>query len=311
MHVARRFRRFAITLTAWFVLAAVGGFPARAADTAAIHEGAGRFLFHDPETATGKTLRVWYYRPKAFGPETPIVFVMHGVGRNARGYRDNWIELAERHVLLIVAPEFSKKNFPKSWAYAFGNVMARENGKTLVPNPERKWSFHIVDRIFDAVRDAAGSRRTTFTLFGHSAGAQFVHRYMTFTGGPRVDLAIAANAGWYTMPVEDEKFPYGLRGTELSEGSLGAVFARRIVILLGEADVTQDRPFRTTPGAMRQGASRLARGKFYFATAQGVAAKLGVPFNWRLEFVPGVAHDNAGMAVGAARIIAESVPGAR
>ena len=304
---AGKIHGFTAALAAWFALTV----PARAVDAAAIHEGAGRFLFHDPDTATGKTLRVWYYRPKAFGPDTPIVLLMHGVGRNARGYRDNWIELAERHVLLIVAPEFSKKNFPRSWTYAFGNVMAREDGRTVGPNPESKWSFHVIDRIFNSVRAATGSKRTTFTLFGHSAGAQFVHRYMTFTGGPRVDLAIAANAGWYTMPVDDVKFPYGLKGTGLTEAGLGGLFAKRVVILLGEADVVQDRNFRTTARAMRQGGSRLARGKFYFATARRVAEKLGVPFNWRLAFAPGVAHDNAGMAVAAARIIAESVPGAR
>ncbi|MEJ2367160.1 MAG: CBS domain-containing protein, partial [Acidobacteriota bacterium] len=31
-----------------------------------------RFLFQDPKTATGKTVPVWYYRPKGFTPDTPI-----------------------------------------------------------------------------------------------------------------------------------------------------------------------------------------------------------------------------------------------
>lgn len=269
-----------------------------------IGQGAGSFQFDDPKTATGKTLRVFYYRPKGFDRETPILFVMHGVKRNAGEYRDNWIALAERHGLLIVAPEFSNENFPKSWAYNLGNVVRRGPGGTLAPVPESAWSFPIVDRIFERVRRSTGSARTTFAIFGHSAGAQFVHRYMTFTGGPKVDLALAANAGWYTLPAEIETFPYGLGQTGLPPSKLKGAFAKKVVILLGEADVVQDPNFRKTPEAMRQGATRLDRGKYYFEAAKRTSEKLGVPFNWRLVLVPGVGHDNAMMAGTAAEIVA-------
>jgi hypothetical protein len=280
-----------------------GSATALAEERAAIDPGKGSFLFDDPKDATGKTLRVFYYRPKDFGPETPILFVMHGAKRNADEYRDNWVELAERHRLLIVAPEFSKENFPKSWAYNLGNVVRRAAGGTLEPTAENDWSFLIVDRIFDRVRRMTGSTRTTFSIFGHSAGAQFVHRYMTFTGGPKVDLAIAANAGWYTLPTEVETFPYGLGQTGLPPDKLKRAFAKKVVILLGEADVVQDHHFRKTPGAMRQGATRLDRGKFYFAAAKRMSETLRAPFNWRLVFVPGIGHDNAKMAGTAAEIV--------
>ena len=48
-----------------------------------IEQGAGKFLYTDPESASRKTLRVWYYRPEKFTPTTPIVFVMHGNSRNS------------------------------------------------------------------------------------------------------------------------------------------------------------------------------------------------------------------------------------
>jgi dienelactone hydrolase len=298
-------------LTAGLFLAAAlaCGLPVSADET--IGAGAGRFLYKDPETATGKTLPVWYYRPKGFTPDTPVLFVMHGVRRNADQYRDNWIALAERNGLLILAPEFSNQNFPKSWAYNLGNVVSREAGGTLRPTPERAWSFPIVDRIFEQVRQRTGSRRTRFAIFGHSAGAQFVHRYMTFTGGPKVDIAVSANAGWYTLPTHSEAFPYGLGQTALPPASVKAALAKRMVILLGEEDTVQDDNFRTAPEAMRQGATRLDRGKLYFAAAKAEAARLGTPFDWRLAFGPGVGHDNAGMAETAARLIQESVAGAR
>lgn len=286
-----------------FLLAFLAGGGAVAGEPPVIGQGAGSFQFDDPKTATGKTLRVFYYRPKGFGPESQILFVMHGVKRNADEYRDNWIALAERHGLLIVAPEFSNENFPKSWAYNLGNVMRRGPGGTLAPVPESAWSFPIVDRIFECVRRSTGSARTTFAIFGHSAGAQFVHRYMTFTGGPKVDLALAANAGWYTLPTEIETFPYGLDQTGLPPSKLKGAFAKKVVILLGEADVVQDPNFRKTPEAMRQGATRLDRGKYYFEAAKRTSETLKTPFNWRLVLVPGVGHDNARMAGTAAEIV--------
>ncbi len=295
-------RRAACLLLALLVHTAPGF---AAAERPAIEPGAGSFLFDDPKTATGKTLRVFYYRPKAFGPETPVLFVMHGVKRNADEYRDNWIALAERHTLLVIAPEFSKESFPKVAAYNLGNVMRQGAGGAPEPAPESAWSFPVIDRIFERVREMTGSARTTFAIFGHSAGAQFVHRYLTFTGAPKADLIVAANSGWYTLPTEAEAFPYGLGGTGLPPADLGRAFAKKVVILLGEKDVVQDRNFRMTAEAMRQGGTRLDRGKFYFAAAKEASEKLRVPFAWRVVLVPGVGHDNAGMAGAAAELVAD------
>lgn len=307
---ALRLRRL---LAAAFVAAGLLALQAPAARTdekIAIEPGAGRFLFQDPETGTGKTMPVWTYRPKGFTPDTPVLFVMHGVNRNADDYRDNWIALADEHNLLIVAPEFSKKDFPSAWAYNLGNVMssAGADGKRL-PAPRKDWSFPIIDRIFAAVRAATGSRRTTFSIFGHSAGAQFVHRYLTFTGGPALDIAIAANAGWYTLPTDAERFPYGIARTGLSDADLRTAFGKRLIILLGEEDTQQDKYLRTTAEAMRQGPTRLERGKTYFETARKTAAKIGAPFNWRMVFVPGVGHSNADMAGPAAELVMKADKG--
>ena len=206
-----------------------------------------------------------------------------------------------------MAPEFSRDDFPGSWHYNLGNVLYRaDSNGTLAANARRYWSFPIIDRVFDQVRDLTGTNRTSFSLFGHSAGGQFVHRYMTFTGGPRVDLAIAANPGWYTMTTRTETFPYGLGGANVTDDDLRKLYASPLVVLLGEEDTRRGIYLRTTPEADRQGANRLERGKTYFAEAKRNARAAGMPFEWKLRTVPGVGHKNAGMAGPAAVLIKEA-----
>jgi hypothetical protein len=50
-----------------------------------------------------------------------------------------------------------------------------------------------------------------YDMYGHSAGAQFVHRYLQFYDSPKVKKAVAANAGWYTFPNEAINYPYGIK----------------------------------------------------------------------------------------------------
>lgn len=53
----------------------------------------------------------------------------------------------------------------------------------------------------------------------------------------RVKAAVAANAGWYTMPSKDEKFPYGFGGCDdFNEEDLVKFLNAPLVLLLGEAD---------------------------------------------------------------------------
>lgn len=272
-----------------------------------ITEGSGRYVFDDPERPGQPGIPVWYHRPEGYTDTKPVVFVMHGMGRNADEYRDNWVAQSDARGFLVVAPEFAMEHFRDDWPYSLGNLAHEQDGKVVL-NARKDWSLPIIDRIFADACRRAGSRRETFSLFGHSAGGQFVHRYMTFADTGLVDLAIAANPGFYTLPVRDEPFPYGLGGADVEDDAVARYFGRPLVILLGEADTEQGTSLRQTPEAMRQGPHRFARGKNYFSVARSEAERLGVPFNWRIESVHGVGHENAKLAGPAAAIIAAMAP---
>ena len=248
----------------------------------------------------GSAMTVWTYRPAGLAPEDRIVFVMHGVRRNADVYRDNWVEHAKTHRFLLVVPEMTQAQFPRDAGYIFGNMVDRAGR----PKPPAEWAWRSIEKIFDAVRLGTGSARTTYSLFGHSAGAQFVHRLVTFAEAPRVDLALAANAGWYTLPRFVEAFPYGLANGPIDEARLKANLAKPLVILLGDKDTDPNHPnLRRNAEADRQGTNRFDRGKNFLAVAEAEAKRLGVKFAWKLVVVPGVAHDNAGMVDAAVRLL--------
>jgi len=271
------------TLLAMAMLATI---PARSAE---MKLGAGRFDF----TQAGKTIPVWYYLPANGKPDTPVLFVMHGVKRDAERYRDEWLPHAKKRGFILVTPEFSEKDFPGSDSYNSGNMVDEKDR----PLPRAQWSFSYLEPIFDAVKTATGNRSERYSIYGHSAGAQFVHRYMYFMPEARVAHAVAANAGWWTMPDLSVKFPYGLRGSGIHEDGLKAMLQRPLVVLLGTADTDPNHAnLRRTPEAMAQGPYRFARGQNFHAAGERQAKALGVPLAWKLETAPGVGHVDKDMA---------------
>ena len=276
----------------------VAAIPARAA---VLPSGSHRIAFEEPSGAAPGPMEIFLHRPEGWRPAGPIVVVMHGIRRDADAYRDAWAPHAEAHGFLLVCPRYGAEAFPGDRWYNFGNAADAEGR----PQPPSAWTFGALDRAVDAARAACGAEREGFALYGHSAGAQFVHRYLLLTGAPRVSRLIAANSGWYSMPRFDVDFPYGLGRTVCTEGSLAAALGRPVTILLGEEDTDPNHPsLRRDAGSDQQGTNRVERGRSFFGMAQAVAGRLRAGFGWRLQTVPGVAHSNAGMARVAAPILA-------
>jgi poly(3-hydroxybutyrate) depolymerase len=265
----------------------------------------GRHPFVDPRAGPRREIPVHTYRPTSFTPESPILIVMHGRSRNGSDYRDWFVPDAERRGFLVAAPEFSEAQYGHPHEYNFGAMVGPDGAW----RPREDWLWPLVDRIFEQVRERFGSRRGTYSLFGHSAGGQVVHRLATFGWSPCIERAIAANAGHYTMPTRDAAYPHGLRGVPITDEELRALFSRPLTILLGNADNDPNHPqLPKEPADLEQGPHRFARGQAYFETGKREAARLGVPFRWRIATAPGVAHVAAEVAPFAARELFEASP---
>ncbi|MGH9324769.1 MAG: alpha/beta hydrolase [Vicinamibacteria bacterium] len=244
-------------------------------------------------------MTVWTYRPRGMSPSGKVVFVTHGVERDGRRYRDQWQPHAEQRQFLLIVPEFDARNFSED-AYQRGNVVDR-NGNAI---EKRQWTFSTIERLFDVVRQGARLRSPRYSLYGHSAGAQFVHRFVLFMPEARYEHAIAANAGWYTLPSFEVAFPYGLEGAPVTESGLKQAMGRDLVILLGDDDTDESDPnLRNTERARAQGRTRFERGQNFYETARATSGKMGAPLRWRQLLVRDAGHSNREMSAAAARLL--------
>ncbi len=281
------------------ILLFAGSARVGAAEIPVITLGAGQFTFQQHEGAAHRAIKVWTYRPKELAADAPVLFVMHGLERNGERYRDDWQPYAGRAQALLLVPEFSAAGFPGGRNYSAPRKANADQSDGATP-----FAFAAIEQIFDQVIKANKLTASDYRLYGHSAGAQFVHRFILANPQARVKVAVAANAGWYMMPELESNFPYGLKGSGLTAEILKSALAKKLVILLGEKDTDPNHPqLRRTAQAKRQGANRFERGQTFFRAAERQAEKLNVLFNWELRTVPNVAHSNAGMASAAAPLL--------
>ncbi|WP_426957227.1 alpha/beta hydrolase [Muricoccus radiodurans] len=233
------------------------------------------------------------YRPQAHRPGNPVVIVQHGMARNGDEYRDFWVEAADRHGLLIVAPTFSAELYPGAELYNNGHVLDGDGSL----RPEAARGYKVPARVFAALRDAGVTSRQKAWIFGHSAGGQFLHRLLSTEPHDVFEAATVGNPGWYTLPTLDRPFPEGLGGIGATEANLLALLAYPMTVLAGEADTETSGPsLPSQPAAIAQGPHRFARARHYFEAGKAEAARRGVPFGWQLVTVPHIGHDGAAMS---------------
>ncbi len=242
--------------------------------------------------------------PGNFAPDTPVLFVHHGVGRNGAAYRDYWQALVDEASILAIAIEFPEASFPEYLWYHFGNL----HDEAGSPNPRAQWTYGIDERLFAALQAQGITTRRRYGLFGHSAGGQFVHRMVSFGFRDHVAIAVSANAGTYAMPDLDIAWPFGLGETELDADALRALLRFRITVLAGTQDIkTTGRFFPKGPRSMRQGGTRHERAHNYVRAGRAAAEALGACCTWTVIDVPGVGHDGGRMSVAAAPIVAAAL----
>ncbi|MCD8261918.1 MAG: hypothetical protein LUD15_10895 [Bacteroides sp.] len=222
--------------------------------------------------------------------DLPIIFIFPGTSRNADDYLQGWLKSYRDKKEIVIALEFPAQYYSTS-EYIEGN-MFRNNQ----PVSEEEWSYFMIEPLFLYIKQKTGNTTTTYNMFGHSAGAQFVHRFVTFKQNTNLHKAIAANAGWYTVPNTSIAYPYGLKDSGYSDKTtLIHLFASQLIVALGDEDIYDDSSLRHTAEADTQGLYRYARGEHYYSESERISTENNFTLNWKKIIVKGVGHDFSGI----------------
>jgi hypothetical protein len=254
-----------------------------------------KYLFQIP-VYSSKPVPVYIYLPSSFSSSSSLLVIMHGIDRNALSYGLAWTSFASANNTVVLAPEFNATDWSSS-AYAQGNMFTGSDGAGSL-NIKEKWTFTIVRDIERKIGQGLGLNDSSYTIWGHSAGAQFVHRMVLFAPDVIMKTAIAANAGWYTAPDTTTIFPWGVKHPFLSlqRQDLINYTMRNLVLMRGTADTLRDSDLNVDSLSDAQGKNRYLRAGFFFQKGKEVNASL----RWLLLDVVGSGHDYRQMATAAA-----------
>jgi len=233
----------------------------------------------------GPNLNVYYASPKRVNADTRLVVVMHGRKRNAKEYRNQWINAAKDLNLLVIVPEFNEKDFPEVWGFNYGNVK-NQNFEQI---PKDLHAFAAIEPLVSKALQRFKLKSNHWGIYGHGAGAHFVHRYVLHRPEATHRLAIAANLGWY-LSMTDQDWPFGLNNSDIDNKKLKKAFSKYFLLMLGRADIST-KP--NTPYVAEhweiinlQGQHRLARGRNFFKSAIAKSKEVDQFFKWGMVEVP-------------------------
>lgn len=253
-----------------------------------------QFQYTGYEPLADRPVAVYYYIPHDLPDDAPIMFLMHGNGRNAKGYLNSMKFFADTQKFVVIAPRFSTDFYP-SRDYHRGGIFDR-SGK--MKNKE-DWTFSIVEPLFDYVKEITNKTNEGYILYGFSAGSQFAHRYTWFFPDNRAEQTIPVAAGSYTMPDYEINYYYGLKDVkdQVPETNIDKALAKNLTIAVGDADTIRGRSdLPKSVEADAQGKTRVERAEYYYQAAKRLAEERGVDFNWKFVLVPGVGHSSGQMA---------------
>ena len=236
-------------------------------------------------------VRTYMVVPASLNRASGMLFVMHGSARDALSYCEPWVEWAATHDYIVVCPTFDTRRWPGDYSYNQGAVFRNKTETQL--NTEEAWAFSAVQKMQFQLRKQFDLQSPRFDLYGHSAGGQFVTRFMLFRPTAPVRLALPANPGWYLLPKETEAYPCGPAHSQLAftAQDLRHWTRRNMVIFRGTEDLLK--ADLDTRGCMEaQGEHRFARAKSFHDAGKAFDPDT----TWRLIDVPGIGHDQRGMA---------------
>lgn len=207
------------------------------------------------------------YVPTTSAADAHVLVSVHGISHSSwHKQAEMLVPLCERHGIVLLAPGFNDQQYPDYQRLG------------------RKGRGHRADlylhRCLQELNTLTGANTTHLLFFGHSGGAQFVHRYL-MAYPHRVECAVLSAPGWYTFPDPTLKFPYGTRSTSSLPGVIfnpEAYLKVPVTVLVGTEDTKQSKDLISTDRINeQQGLTRIERARNWVAAMQAQAKAHGMP----------------------------------
>ena len=246
-------------------------------------------------------VEIFYITPKKIDKDTKLLFVIHGNSRNAKDYISAWIPHIKNKNIILVAPQFDKSSFRY-----FALLESATSSGNINNNPD-DYINKSISSFFNFFQSKFSLSTSKYMMFGHSAGAQFTHRYMLLSNDKRISMAVIANAGWYTF-LNGNSFPYGIKNSpiDISSDHIKWFMSNKTSLLIGNNDINL-KSVNSSKGAQRQGITRVDRANSYFESLVNISDDNNIPFRWSYKVVDEVDHDYLKMTPVAAKILLEDV----
>lgn len=228
----------------------------------------------------GRLGQVYYlYIPRSAGKRPPLMVSIHGISRNARQHAKLLSSVAELYGVIVLAPLFSKKQFPDY--QRLGRLRCGPRADLAL------------DRIVGEVLYLTGADTERLYLFGYSGGGQFAHRY-AMAHPERVAGVVIGAAGWYTMPQSENSFPHGVglcRDLPSLRFDSSRFLRVPMTVIVGDRDTDRDPGLNKSEKIDRlQGRNRIERAYTWAKTMNLVAKSRGMTEHFRVEVLSGVDH---------------------
>ena len=246
-------------------------------------------------------VEVFYITPEEINEDTKVIFVIHGNSRNAEDYLGAWIPYVLNKNVIVAAPQFTKTDF----RYFFLLEMSESSGK--INHNKNDYINNSISLFFNYMKSKFSLSTQTYSMFGHSAGAQFTHRFMLLSKDKRISNAVIANAGWYTFITNDE-FPYGIKNSpiNISNEQIKWFMSSKVNLLIGSEDIGS-KSVNSSKGAKLQGITRVDRANSYFNSLITSAEDRNYALRWNYKVLDNVDHDFKKVTPYAANILLRDI----
>jgi pimeloyl-ACP methyl ester carboxylesterase len=264
--------------------------------------------------AVGQVTRVedvygtfYAYVPKTAPQEPDILVLVHGTPAKdeeaeatANYYLVSWLDFSDEQGVVLIAPTFNQGDFSsrkgelEDAMTGYRGLFGREIGAD-------EWVLRLVR----AHQQAFGNEGEKFYLYGHSAGGQYVGRFLV-THPDRVKKAVVSAPATYPQPKADVAWPFGLGELHAEIEWENKTKSRvdvvpdpqkwleatqipvTVIVGLNDTAVAPQRPGQ-------RGGNRITRGRNWVKDMARFAQEYGLQSRFHFEVIPGKGHSMGGL----------------